>query len=101
MLLLRISFVTLLAGTLSSPMEQQAPPVPVPAILQNYKPVTAERLKQPEPGDWLMIRGKYDGWGTVRSIRSRRRMLHDCSRSGYSRPASPADTRLRRSSTMA
>src|SRR5258706_1830800 len=62
MLLLQIFFVTLLAGTLSS-IEQQAPPVPVPAILQNYKPVTTERLKQPEPGDWLMIRGKYDGWG--------------------------------------
>ncbi len=40
-----------------------APPAPVPAILQNYKPVTADRLKRPEDGDWLMIRRTYDGWG--------------------------------------
>jgi len=40
----------------------EAPP-PVPPILQNYKPVTAERLKQPEDGDWLMYRRTYDGWG--------------------------------------
>ena len=36
---------------------------PVPAILQNYKPVTAERLKRPEDGDWLSVRRTYDGWG--------------------------------------
>jgi len=38
-------------------------PTPVPAILQSYQPVTAERLKNPEPGNWLMIRRTYDGWG--------------------------------------
>ena len=36
---------------------------PMPAVLQNYQPVTAERLKNPEDGDWLMIRRTYDGWG--------------------------------------
>src|SRR5262245_48577179 len=46
----------------------QIPPVatpqtPVQTILQNYQPVTAERLKNPEPGNWLMIRRTYDGWG--------------------------------------
>src|SRR5580693_8341678 len=41
----------------------QTPPAPVPLVLQNYKPVTAERLKNPEPGNWLMIRRTYDGWG--------------------------------------
>jgi alcohol dehydrogenase (cytochrome c) len=35
----------------------------VPPLLQNYKPVTAERLKQPDNSDWLMIRRSYDGWG--------------------------------------
>src|SRR5688572_4206904 len=35
----------------------------VPAILQNYSPVTAERLRNPEPQNWLMIRRTYDGWG--------------------------------------
>jgi len=41
----------------------QTPPAPVPLALQNYKPVTMERLKKPEDGDWLMIRRTYDGWG--------------------------------------
>jgi alcohol dehydrogenase (cytochrome c) len=43
-----------------------APPVPavqVPLILQSYKPVTPERLKNPEDSDWLMVRRTYDGWG--------------------------------------
>src|SRR5438105_4874428 len=40
-----------------------AAPAPVPPILQNYVPVTAARLKNPEPGNWLMIRRTYDGWG--------------------------------------
>src|SRR5262245_6407279 len=40
--------------------QQQAP---IPAVLQSYKPVTAERLKKPEDGDWLSVRRTYDGWG--------------------------------------
>ena len=39
------------------------PPVPMPAALRNYQPVTAERLKNPESTNWLMIRRTYDGWG--------------------------------------
>src|SRR4029434_436549 len=65
---------------------QQAPPIPpvpgaglasqgggrgrgqldaarVAAVIQNYKPVTTERLKKPEDGDWLSVRRTYDGWG--------------------------------------
>jgi alcohol dehydrogenase (cytochrome c) len=42
---------------------QPAPDVPMPPVLQKYQPVTAERLKQPEDGNWLMIRRTYDGWG--------------------------------------
>ena len=38
-------------------------PQPIPPILQSYKPVTAERLKQPEDGNWLLYRRTYDGWG--------------------------------------
>src|SRR5262245_53539695 len=41
----------------------QQPPARIPAILQNYRPVTTERLKQPDDGDWLMVRRTYDGWG--------------------------------------
>jgi len=36
---------------------------PMPDILQKYAPVTAERLKKPENGNWLMFRRTYDGWG--------------------------------------
>jgi alcohol dehydrogenase (cytochrome c) len=36
---------------------------PMPAALQNYKSVTADRLNHPGDGDWLMIRRTYDGWG--------------------------------------
>ena len=28
-----------------------------------YRPVTTERLLDPEPRNWLMYRGGYDGWG--------------------------------------
>ena len=35
----------------------------MPAVLQNYKLVTPERLRKPEDGDWLMARRTYDGWG--------------------------------------
>lgn len=38
-------------------------PAPVPELLQHYSPVTAERLKNPENANWLMIRRTYDGWG--------------------------------------
>src|SRR2546425_10466829 len=47
----------------AGPSAQQQPPPPVAPILQNYKPVTSERLKKPEDGDWLMVRRTYDGWG--------------------------------------
>ncbi|HEV3217754.1 MAG TPA: PQQ-binding-like beta-propeller repeat protein, partial [Vicinamibacterales bacterium] len=45
------------------PIPPQPPPAPTPAALKNYTPVTAERLKKPDDGDWLMIRRTYDGWG--------------------------------------
>ncbi len=45
------------------PPELPPPPAPLPPVLQNYQPVTAERLKNPESTNWLMIRRTYDGWG--------------------------------------
>jgi alcohol dehydrogenase (cytochrome c) len=42
---------------------QQTPIATIPPVLQNYKPVTAERLRMPEDGDWLMVRRTYNGWG--------------------------------------
>jgi alcohol dehydrogenase (cytochrome c) len=47
---------------LASPLAAQTA-APVPLVLQNYKPVTAERLVKPEDGDWMMVRRTYDGWG--------------------------------------
>jgi alcohol dehydrogenase (cytochrome c) len=38
-------------------------PGPMPEILQKYTPVTAQRLKNPEPANWLLFRRTYDGWG--------------------------------------
>jgi alcohol dehydrogenase (cytochrome c) len=31
--------------------------------ITSYSPVTDERLLKPEPHNWLMYRGTYDGWG--------------------------------------
>ena len=45
------------------PQPQPQTPAPVPAILENYKPVTAQQLKEPADGDWLMYRRTYNGWG--------------------------------------
>ena len=47
----------------AQPPQPPQPPTPVPAVLQAYKLVTAERLLHPEDGDWLMVRRTYDGWG--------------------------------------
>src|SRR4051812_38952392 len=47
-----------------SGIQQPAPvPIPVPQLLRDYQPVTDQRLKNPEDGNWLMIRRTYDGWG--------------------------------------
>jgi alcohol dehydrogenase (cytochrome c) len=49
----------------AAPGQQQQPPAdpPMSAVLKDYKPVTAERLRTPDDQDWLMIRRTYDGWG--------------------------------------
>src|SRR5580765_4326363 len=56
--------LALAASVIGAGRQQPAPAAePMPAVLQNYQPVTAERLKKPEDGNWLMIRRTYDGWG--------------------------------------
>jgi len=45
------------------PVSSTPTPGPTPAVLQNYAPVTADRLKKPEDGNWLMFRRSFDGWG--------------------------------------
>src|SRR6201994_3941044 len=34
-----------------------------PHPLQTYVPVTSAALKKPDPNDWLMMRGNYEGYG--------------------------------------
>jgi alcohol dehydrogenase (cytochrome c) len=60
----RMLIATLAGATLSAGLvvAQQAPPSSV-ALLRNYTPVTAQRLRNPEDGNWLSIRRTYDGWG--------------------------------------
>jgi alcohol dehydrogenase (cytochrome c) len=55
--------LTSLAAPGFAQRQQAAVPMPTPAVLQNYQPVTAERLLKPEDTNWLMIRRTYDGWG--------------------------------------
>jgi len=37
--------------------------LPAAASADGYSAVTAERLRNPEPHNWLMYRGNYEGWG--------------------------------------
>ena len=46
-----------------APASNTPVPRPVPQVLQNYTAVTAERLRNPEDGNWLLFRRTYDGWG--------------------------------------
>ena len=47
----------------SAQRQEQPQNMPIPPVLQKYQPVTNQRLKNPEDGNWLMIRRTYDGWG--------------------------------------
>jgi alcohol dehydrogenase (cytochrome c) len=45
------------------PQSETPVPGPMPEVLKKYTPVTAERLKKPEDGNWFHFRRTYDGWG--------------------------------------
>src|SRR5262249_47600873 len=34
----------------------------VPGEVKNFSPISDERLRHPDPADWLMIRGNYQAW---------------------------------------
>jgi alcohol dehydrogenase (cytochrome c) len=36
--------------------------ITVAGTVKNYAPVTDEMLRNPDPGDWLMVRRNYQGW---------------------------------------
>jgi alcohol dehydrogenase (cytochrome c) len=60
---LHVAAVIVSLSVFSVASGQLPTPASTPAVLQNYKPVTTERLKTPDDGDWLMGRRTYDGWG--------------------------------------
>ena len=55
------------AGTLvlalGQPASARQEPAPLPDVLENYQPVTAQRLENPKDDEWLMLRRTYNGWG--------------------------------------
>jgi alcohol dehydrogenase (cytochrome c) len=51
------------APVVLSPALPPTSPAPTPQLLQTYKPVTTDRLRNPDAGDWLMVRRTWDGWG--------------------------------------
>ena len=59
------ALVLVAAAVAAQPPQPDLPvlPLPPPPGMQHYKLVTADRLKRPEDGDWLMVRRTYDGWG--------------------------------------
>ena len=64
--LARIGVGIVVAAVLVSPLIAQtgaSPAATVAEPLRDYRPVTAERLLEPEEQNWLMIRRTYDGWG--------------------------------------
>ena len=52
-----------LLATVTPAMQEPQLPDAEPGVLLHYEPVTDERLRDPEPDDWLMYRRTYDGWG--------------------------------------
>ena len=73
---IRILALLFLSGTLAAQQPQQ-PPAPTPAILENYKPMTADRLKAPEDGEWPVVTcSSYEEACRVRE--AHRRHARDC-----------------------
>jgi alcohol dehydrogenase (cytochrome c) len=54
------------ADRTARPARPAAPPVPrgltVKGAVKNFRPVTSEMLKNPDPADWLMVRGNQKAW---------------------------------------
>ena len=52
-----------MAPSAQQPAPGVDPPLPMPALLKQYQPVSTDRLKNPADGEWPMIRRTYAGWG--------------------------------------
>ena len=59
----RVAACILLALAVTFGEQTRVAETPTLVPLQQYKNVTAERLKKPDDGDWLLVRRTYDGWG--------------------------------------
>ena len=57
-MLVRNSFRVLCGAVIASAML-----LSTAAVADGYSTVTAKRLSNPEPRNWLMYRGNYEGWG--------------------------------------
>src|SRR5579872_2810211 len=61
------------AAALFKDVKTEGAPAPTPGVIsgntntlhaiQNYVPVTDAILRNPDPSDWIMMRGNYQGWG--------------------------------------
>ena len=58
-----MSVAVTLAQQTIAPASATPTPGPMPEVLQKYTSVTAQRLRKPEDGNWLLFRRTYDGWG--------------------------------------
>jgi alcohol dehydrogenase (cytochrome c) len=52
-----------LAVVVEPAVTEQSPSPQISPLLQKYRPVTTDRLGNPEDSEWLMVRRTYDGWG--------------------------------------
>jgi Glucose dehydrogenase len=69
--------------------------------IENYSPVTAERLSNPEPGNWMLYRRTYDGQGYSPLDQINASNVKDLVPVWTFPPASSKVMKRRRSSTMA
>ena len=58
---LALAFVVSLAMAFTA-AATDVPPTPTPDPIATYNSVTDDRLNNPEPHNWLQIRGNYKGW---------------------------------------
>ena len=69
--------------------------------IENYAPVTQQRLENPEPGNWMLYRRTYDGQGYSPLDQINTSNVKNLTPVWTFPPAWSKATRRRRSSTMA
>ena len=92
-----MSVAVTLAQQTIAPASATPTPGPMPEVLQKYTSVTAERLRNPEDGNWLMFRRTYDGQGYSPLEQITPENVGRLNSSGASPPARSKAIRRRRS----